>query len=210
MYNILIIENINSTSILILNEISVEITNAKIFKITSDIDEIATVLKNHLVDFIIIDEKIEKIEAIIQCIKYYSYDNRLFFLNNNVFLCIKEIKKIISNDFENYNSLKHLISEELKKMNFNFSYVGTRYLVDVIYESYYRCENFDINLNSDIYPILSKKYNKTINNIKSNIHYSANMMYCETESSQLERKIGLCIDFKPKLKDIIISVIRKI
>ena len=72
MYNILIIENINSTSILILNEISVEITNAKIFKITSDIDEIATVLKNHLVDFIIIDEKIEKIEAIIQCIKYYS------------------------------------------------------------------------------------------------------------------------------------------
>ena len=44
MYNILMIENINNKSIFILNLLSSEIPEVKIFKITSNIDEISKVL----------------------------------------------------------------------------------------------------------------------------------------------------------------------
>ena len=210
MYNILMIENINNKSILILNTLSSEFPEVKIFKITSDFCEISNILKNHLVDFVLLDKNIDNYKYLNDCIKLYSYENRLIIINNDVSSCVNKIKSFIFPSLKNDDTLKQLINTELKNLNFNFSYLGTRYLSDAIYEAYYRCKDFDINLNTDIYPILSKKYNKSINNIKSNIYYSANMMYYDTEANQLGKSIGLNIDFKPKLRDIMVSILQKI
>lgn len=210
MYNILMIENINNKSILILNTLSSEVPEVKIFKITSDFCEISNILKNHLVDFVLLDKNIDNYKYLIDCIKLYSYENRLIIINNDVSSCVNKIKSFIFPSLKNDGTLKQLINTELKNLNFNFSYLGTRYLSDAIYEAYHRCKDFDINLNTDIYPILSKKYNKSINNIKSNIYYSANMMYYDTEANQLGKSIGLNIDFKPKLRDIMVSILQKI
>ncbi len=210
MYNILMIENINNKSIFILNLLSSEIPEVKIFKITSNIDEISKVLKNHLVDFVIVDENIDNFKNILACIRLYSYENYLIIINNEISSCINKIKNFIFPSLNTNDTLKQLINIELKNLNYNFSYLGTRYLSDAIYEAYYRCKDFDINLNTDIYPILSKKYNKSINNIKSNIYYSTNMMYYDTEANKLGKSIGLNIDFKPKLRDIMILILQKI
>ena len=77
MYNILMIENINNKSIMILNTLSSEIPEVKIFKITSDFYEISNILKNHLVDFVLLDKNIDDFKYLIDCIKLYSYENRL-------------------------------------------------------------------------------------------------------------------------------------
>lgn len=204
------IENINNKSILILNTVSSEVPEVKIFKITSDFCEVSDILKSHLVDFVLLDKNIDNSKCLIDCIKLYSYENRLIIINDDIPSCINKIKSFIFPSLNNANTLKQLINIELKNFNFNFSYLGTRYLSDAIYEAYYRCKDFDINLNTDIYPILSKKYNRSINNIKSNIYYSANMMYYDTEANQLGKSIGLNIDFKPKLRDIIVSILQKI
>ena len=210
MYNVLLIENINTKSILILNKLSSEIPEVKISKITSDFHEISNILKNHLVDFILLDKNIPNLNYIFDCIKLYSYENNLIIINNNISSCISKIRNIIFSNSKIENTLKQFINNELKNLNFNFSYLGTRYLSEAIYEAYYRCTDFDINLNSDIYPILSKKYGRSINNIKSNIYYSTNMMYYDTEANQLSKNIGLNIDFKPKLRDIMVSILQKV
>lgn len=210
MYNILMIENTNIKSISLLNLISSELPDIRIFKITSDIHEISKVLKNNLADLILLDKNIIDFKCIIDCIKLYSYENRLIIINDTITSNIQKIKKFIFPNLKTDIALKQLINNELRNLNFDFSYLGTRYLSEAIYEAYYRCTDFDINLNVDIYPILSKKYGKSINNIKSNIYYSTNMMYYDTESNQLSKNMGLNIDFKPKLRDIMVSILQKI
>lgn len=210
MYNILMIENTNTKSISLLNLISSELSDIRIFKITSDVHEISEVLKNNLTDLILLDKNIIDFKCIIECIKLYSYENRLIIINDDITSNIQKIKNFIFPDLKTDIALKQLINNELRNLNFDFSYLGTRYLSEAIYEAYYRCTDFDINLNVDIYPILSKKYGKSINNIKSNIYYSTNMMYYDTEANQLSKNMGLNIDFKPKLRDIMVSILQKV
>ena len=208
MYNILMIENTNTKSISLLNLISSELPDIRIFKITSDIHEISKVLKNNLANLILLDKNIIDFKCIIDCIKLYSYEDRLIIINDDITSNIQKIKNFIFPDLKTDSALKQLINNELRNLNFDFSYLGTRYLSEAIYEAYYRCTDFDINLNVDIYPILSKKYGKSINNIKSNIYYSTNMMYYDTEANQLSKNMGLNIDFKPKLRDIMVSILQ--
>ena len=114
MYNILMIENINNKSIFILNLLSSEIPEVKIFKITSNIDEISKVLKNHLVDFVIVDENIDNFKNILACIRLYSYENYLIIINNEISSCINKIKNFIFPSLNTNDTLKQLINIELK------------------------------------------------------------------------------------------------
>lgn len=211
MYNILLIENINNKSISILNTLSPKIPEIKFFKITSDYNEISKILKNHLIDLILLDKSIDNYKYIIKCIKCYSFENNLITFGKDIKSCINKIRNYIYTPIKNDKKLKLLINNELRNLNFDFSYLGTRYLSDAIYEAYLTSEDFDINLNTAIYPVLAKKYNRSINNIKSNIYYSTNMMYCNTTENYLIKNLGLdIIDSKPKLKDIIVYILKKI
>lgn len=95
-------------------------------------------------------------------------------------------------------------------MNYNFTYIGTRYLAQCIYESYHRVNKYDINLNRDIYPIIVQKYNKSINSIKTNINQATNIMYFDTEEKLLFKYFGYNITCKPKPKDIIFKIMENI
>ena len=66
------------------------------------------------------------------------------------------------------------------------------------------------NLKKQIYPKVSKKYNKTINSIKTNILRSTDMMYYACDEDALSDFLGYDIVEKPRIKDIINKVIENI
>ena len=108
------------------------------------------------------------------------------------------------------DTIKQQIQEELEKLNFNFSYIGTKYLIDCIYECYYQNKIYDVNLNKDIYPIVSKKFNKSINSIRANIFQSISIMYYDNDENNLSNYFGYKILSKPKNKDLIIHILQKL
>ena len=65
-------------------------------------------------------------------------------------------------------------------------------------------------MNKEIYPIISKKYNKTINTIKVDIFKSTYIMYYDVDENILSNYFGYGILKKPKIKDIIYKVLQKI
>ena len=65
------------------------------------------------------------------------------------------------------NSLKLRIINELTNLGYEISHKGTIYLIDIIYTSYEK--GIVENLTKEIYPVIAKKYNQSINNIKSNV-----------------------------------------
>lgn len=64
---------------------------------------------------------------------------------------------------------------DLQEMGYNFKYRGTLYILDAI-EYIYKSNNMDLleNLEKNVYNIIANKYNKSINNIKTNIIKSTN------------------------------------
>ena len=66
------------------------------------------------------------------------------------------------------------------------------------------------NLQSDIYPIIAKKYNKTIYNVKSSINKATECMYYECDVGRLEKYFRLFDDMKPTVKQVVFAVINKL
>ena len=96
-------------------------------------------------------------------------------------------------------------------MNFNFSYVGTKYLLECIFEIYSNKNYEQFNLNRDFYPIISQKYNKSINNIKCNITQAYIKMVCDSSIENLENYLKMYIGTQiPKKKDVISAILRNI
>lgn len=112
----------------------------------------------------------------------------------------------------NYNKdyIVDKIQLELKKLRFKLSYNGTRFLIDCIYNAYLIKEKVNINLSKDIFPILAKKYNKSINTIHGDIKSSINSMYYDCDSTILKEYFNYYQIEKPKLKELIFTVISKI
>ena len=131
---------------------------------------------------------------------------------NGIDPIIKDLKQIVTERDTQIciDKLKSQIQNELNKLNFNFSYSGTRYLCDCIEECYYKGDIYSINLETDIYSILSKKHNNTINSIKSSIFKSILAMYCETTDNKLSDYFGYRIIMKPKTKEVISIILQKI
>ncbi len=103
------------------------------------------------------------------------------------------------------------IKKELEILNFDFSYIGTRYLLEVIYEIYINWNLEEWSLNSKIYPIISKKFKTSINTIKCNITYSLNKSLLKSSNVFLERYLKIYQGEKnPKIRDIIIVILNKI
>ena len=122
---------------------------------------------------------------------------------------LTEIKNLVKEkqNQKSIETIEYKIKNELKKLKLNFSYVGTKYLYECICECYYRNIIYDINLNKDIYPIISKKYNKRIDSIKSNISKAITLMYYENEEKYLSNYFGYDILSRPKTKDIITKIL---
>lgn len=108
-------------------------------------------------------------------------------------------------------NFERLVKSELYKLNFNFSYKGTSYIIDIL-RYLYRNQIYDNNINFQkiVYPYLSKKYNRTISSIKTSISNSIENMYCECDSNVFKKYFHIYDDYKIKAKDLIFYILDKI
>lgn len=77
----------------------------------------------------------------------------------------------------NIDKIKFQISNELTSIGYSLSHNGTLYLIDSIEMLYLRGGDLIKNLNKYIYPIIAKRYNQSINNIKTSIVRATESMY---------------------------------
>ncbi len=138
----------------------------------------------------------------------YSLVNKLDGLSN----ILKEVKMLANIKEANISEQKitNMIINELSKINYNFLYSGTRYLVEsimLIIEN----KNFEnINLKKDILPIIAKKNNKTASNIKMNINNATEMMFYDCSQEKLNDYFGYKVISKPKTKFVISTILKKL
>lgn len=113
---------------------------------------------------------------------------------------------------EEYNEtkIKNKINQELKKLEYNFSYKGTVYLVDAIYVLYTLKNIKDCNLGKEVYPIVAEHYNTTANNIKCNITNSTDKMFYDCEEKILRAYLKEFRFTKPGPKKIMEAVLKRI
>lgn len=82
--------------------------------------------------------------------------------------------------------LRKRIIDELIYLGYDISYKGTRYLIETI-EYIAENQNKDIdNLEKNVYPIISKKYNDSVHNIKNNINRANNNMYYDCKIEKIK------------------------
>lgn len=239
MQNLLIVEDNLVQSHFLANSICKEISDIRLYNIVSTGIEAIDIIKEEQVDIIILDLKLPDING-IDIIDFISQNNITKYNSsiivvtgelgllakiignkyvfgycsktNGIDFIIKQIKDL-TDEKQKINcidSIKNRIKVELEALKFDFSYIGTKYLYECIYECYYKTNIYDINLNHDIYPIISKKYHKTINSIKTSIFQSTSIMYYEIDEHTLSNYFGYNIISKPKPKDIIITILQKI
>lgn len=116
----------------------------------------------------------------------------------------------IMNDKYNETKIKSKIEEELKKLEYNFSYKGTVYLVDAIYVLYNLKKSGEYNLGEDVYPIVAEHYNTVANNIKCNITNSTDKMFYDCEEKVLRAYLKEFSFTKPGPKKIMEAVLKRI
>lgn len=111
---------------------------------------------------------------------------------------------------EQKNEVRNKIVKELKKLKYNFSYKGTKYLVDTICIIYNLKEYYDYNLEKNIYPLIAKINKTSVNNIKCNITNATDKMCYDCDEKFLMNYLGDYKFTKPGPKKIIIAVLRRI
>ncbi len=141
-----------------------------------------------------------------EIISNYTYLNKI----DNSDEIVSKITKFLNNSMINCD-LKLEIKSELRYLGYNPKYYGTKYLLEAIYilienEIY----NYNGNLEKKIYPIIAKKYGKTVNSIKCNIINATDIMIYECEEEKLLEYLGYYDFSKPGPKKIIESIILKI
>ncbi len=72
--------------------------------------------------------------------------------------------------------IKQKIRSELISIGYNIKYIGTHYIFEAIF-IIYETGNWDMldNLEKNVYSIMAKRHNKSINNIKTNITKATNL-----------------------------------
>lgn len=141
-----------------------------------------------------------------EVISNFTYLNKI----DNSDEIVSKITKFLNNSMMNCD-LKLEIKSELRYLGYNPKYYGTKYLLEAIYilienEIY----NYNGNLEKKIYPIIAKKYGKTVNSIKCNIINATDIMIYECEEEKLLEYLGYYDFSKPGPKKIIESIILKI
>lgn len=127
---------------------------------------------------------------------------------------IKSINNLIIQKGLSHYSCEIIIREkirtELEYIGYNLSYNGSRYLEETIFELYKNKESYFDNLSKDIYPIIAKKYDKSVNTIKCNIIRATDIMYYECNIERLKSYFKFYTDSKPKPKLVAFTILNKL
>lgn len=219
--NIILIENNKKRLKTIINKVSPSINNMKFFSIFFNAIEAILLLSSNNIDVIIFDETCQKISSIkfLNLIEKLNSSRKLFvfILNHkNIQRTLTHDKnvKVLETNIDDEKFIDELIIEisqindsliinkirnELKKLNFNFSHIGTTYLINSILEVYKVQNNININLSKDIFPIVGKRFNKNSNTIHSGIKRSITNMYYDCKESIFNEYFNcFCFDERPK------------
>lgn len=234
MLNVLMISNNLTFVKYVINNIS----EIKIHRFSSTVREALSILENDFVDLILLNLPDNNILKFLEAIEHKldkKYLDSIIVVLNKASLA----SKINSNPYvysfitkDNYNKLTEIISSflslhsnnknddiivrtkimnELQYLGYNLSYVGTKYIFDVIYIMNRDYSNSIPNIKQNIYPILFEKYNKSYNNIKANMSKATEIMYYECDEEKLSNYLNVSgIHEKPRPTDIINTVLSKI
>ncbi len=123
--------------------------------------------------------------------------------------CLNNIVKERNCQEKEHTILKK-IDIELNHLHFNFSYNGTKYLKECIYELYIKNELDFENLSKNIYPIIAKKHHKSANNIHTNIKQSVQSMCCDCDENTINSYFNNTFFVKPTVKEIIFTILNKL
>ena len=128
---------------------------------------------------------------------------------NNLLNSILEISKY-KKETKYFINIKNKIIIELKKLNYNLSHIGTKYLIEVIFEIYIKKDYLGDNLKNNIYSILAKRYNKSNNTIYGDIKQATISMYANCKEEIIEKYFDFEKCRKPKVSEVIFKVLNKI
>lgn len=239
MVNVLVIEDNLYYSKNLINIISDTNSKMRLYKISTNGREAIEIIKNqeNCIDIILLDLKLPHYTGIeildyIESNKLIKYKNSIIVISGEIELLLKirnnpylyscidkisgfekilrEINTLIEIKEQEKNSSEYKICEELKKIHYNFSYVGTKYLIETILLLYNNDSMEGIKLEKEIYPIISKKYKKTVNNIKTNIINATDLMYYDCDSEILNQYFRICDDEKPTPKTVILTILNNL
>jgi len=153
---------------------------------------------------IVVTEEYENIKKIIKNEMIFDY-----ILKDTTYKeMMLKIEKMIKEKDMKEN--KKRIIKELKYIGYNLEYVGTTYMIETILQMYIHRELMLDNLQQDIYPIVSKIYNKSVHNIKCNINRATECMYYECDINRLKKYFSFYDDIKPTAKTVMYTVLNKI
>ena len=239
MVNILFVDDNYNYSKNLINKVMEQNSDVRLFKFLTDGREALQVIMNEFdkIDIILLDLKLPEYSG-IDILKKID-DEKIFQYKNSIIVLSGEpemIQKIRNspyvytfipkgNGFEsalNKNNdliklknfskdpIENQIIRELKKINYNFSYIGTQYIYEsiLILCSSYRHEK--IKLEKQVYPLIADKYHTTINTIKTNIVNSTNEMYYDCQRDILNSYFGLCDNEKPTPKEVMSLIVSNI
>ena len=176
-------------------------SNIHLSGIASNKKELESLLETQKANFIIVSYSDSKKASILPLIN--NIENKIIICDNDEDV-LKSSKHVL---YLSYNStlestLKKLklftpkVDEEfirkrvrkiLEKFNFDFKLNGTKYLLEAIVYSYFTRETYLFeNLEKQIYPYVSQKYNVSPLNIKWSIIRSINIMKSKSNKSHLQ------------------------
>lgn len=235
MFKLLVVEDNIKQSKQIINYISQNDEDTKLYCIAYNYQEAIDIIKNKDIDIILLDLNLSdtsgiKIIKYIEKNKINKYYNSILVLSerddlitlakkspyvfsyitkpcslNNI---LEDLKSIIK--LKKSKDILQKINNELKKLHYNFSYNGTRYLAETIYEIYNRNNENSDNLKKYIYPIIAHRHKKTINTICGNIKQATNSMYFDCDEETLKKYFNYSYCTKPKVKEVIFTVLNNI
>ena len=231
MLDISIVTNDANRGIYIANSIFTFFHSLRLEQIIYNFDNLKNSLIRYKVDMIIFDmflnKKDEKDLLIFLDNKLFQNTDIIFITQNTYNIDFaNHISFVKSEDrTENYYrnivekwfltktdmEFEKLVKSELYKLNFNFSYKGTTYIIDIL-KYLYDNQIYDdhINFQKLIYPYLAKKYNRSISSIKTSILNSIENMYCECDSNIFKEYFYTYEDYRIKTKELIFNILDKI
>lgn len=235
MINLLIVDKSASKSRSILNYISEYNEKIRVCSIVSSLEDGIKILKKENADIAIINtnEDLQKIIFKLNeiCKQYYKkYVNSVLLISKefnqnitskyvyeiisnktSIHNIIQKINKMVENKTQSVNNfiLVNKINKELEYIGYNMSYNGTKYLRDCIYLIYKNYDDIN-NLKQNVYPVISNKYKKSINSIKSNITTATFSMFYDCDENKLKKYFSFSEISKPKPKLVIYTILNKI
>ena len=106
--------------------------------------------------------------------------------------------------------LRNKITKQLQYLNYNLAHKGTQYLIDAIMLIHHTGDYDIFNLKEDIYPIIAKRYGKSIHNIKSDINKANDYMYKICKKERVMKYFKFFDDSKPTVKNVIYTILNKL